>query len=498
MKKRVFYICLVLCWCNLQMMAQEKETYTFPESGTFVIQGRAINIPEGKKCFELSVCNPLGNEGYEVLFREDGTFRKAIPILGVQDIYLYLGDAVTILSYPGDTLQLTFDCKNCPASICLSGSTVERTKEHELSLELYRKFRRKQLDLQKVSWGLGTKNPSADSLMLARIRAYVTEYRATIQEFVAANGAIPHEDYLLYRGYFTGLLWIADRPDLLSRLWHTAPGFTCFTGEKREYSPLYLNPAFNPFQSSVAHDFMQSYFPPKINRLLDVWRDENPVNGFYRQIKVAQAAIPNKSLCECYLTNQFQSRLKYAPPTERKTFKEVGETLLEAMSEPLALKRVKETMEYYLGTMGQGQQAPDFVLKNEKGEPVSLSDLKGKIVYLDFWSEGCGPCVQEFTLQEALHQKYEAYDEQIAYVYICVGSTEKRWKEMLGQYGLKGILLHARSGEDGGIASYQPNAFPLYVLVDKEGRIVEYNTLRPSSLIDSQSNILDRLLEKGH
>lgn len=82
-------------------------------------------------------------------------------------------------------------------------------------------------------------------------------------------------------------------------------------------------------------------------------------------------------------------------------------------------------------------------------------------------------------------------------MYICVGSTEKRWKELLGVYGLKGILLHARSDEEGGIMSYRPDSFPLYVLIDKEGRIVEYNTLRPSELVDSRFNVLDALLRKG-
>lgn len=497
-KKSVFYICLALCGCCLPGMAQEKRACAFPEPGTFVVQGKAVNVPEGEKGFRLAVCGPFENRGYEVPFREDGTFRKVIPIPGTQDVYLYLGDVVAVFSYPGDTLRLTFDYKNCPASIRLSGPTVGRTKEHELSLELHRKFRGKMLNLQRTSWGMGmgTKRTSADSLMLARIREYVTEYRATVRAFVAANGAIPHEDLLLHRAYFTGLLWIADRPDLLSELLHF-PALLCFDGEKQEQRVLYQDPDFNPFQSSDALTFMRFYFPPKIERALDVWGYEDECGRFLRKMRAAQGLVPNRSLREWYLADEFGRMAGHIRPEKRKAAEAAGEALLATVEEPLIRKHVKETMEHYFGTMGQGQPAPDFKLRDEKGETVSLSDLKGKIVYLDFWSEGCGPCVQEFTMQEALHKKYEAYDEQIAYVYICVGSTENRWKELLGVYGLKGILLHAGSDEEGGIMSYRPDSFPLYVLIDKEGRIVEYNTLRPSELVDSRFNVLDALLRKG-
>ena len=51
--------------------------------------------------------------------------------------------------------------------------------------------------------------------------------------------------------------------------------------------------------------------------------------------------------------------------------------------------------------------APDFTLRDASGAPVSLSDLKGQVVMINFWASWCGPCRQEMPLLEAIYQKYE-------------------------------------------------------------------------------------------
>jgi peroxiredoxin len=44
---------------------------------------------------------------------------------------------------------------------------------------------------------------------------------------------------------------------------------------------------------------------------------------------------------------------------------------------------------------GADRRAPDFTLKGMKGESVSLSSLRGKVVLLNFWTKTCGPCLEE-------------------------------------------------------------------------------------------------------
>lgn len=54
-----------------------------------------------------------------------------------------------------------------------------------------------------------------------------------------------------------------------------------------------------------------------------------------------------------------------------------------------------------------GNPAPDFVLTNMQGEKVRLSQLRGKVVIVNFWASWCPPCKLEMPSMETLHQSLE-------------------------------------------------------------------------------------------
>ncbi|MCP8616411.1 TlpA family protein disulfide reductase [Salirhabdus salicampi] len=53
-----------------------------------------------------------------------------------------------------------------------------------------------------------------------------------------------------------------------------------------------------------------------------------------------------------------------------------------------------------------GKTAPDFTLTTLAGETISLSDLRGKKVFLNFWASWCGPCKVEMPEMQEFHEQY--------------------------------------------------------------------------------------------
>lgn len=79
-----------------------------------------------------------------------------------------------------------------------------------------------------------------------------------------------------------------------------------------------------------------------------------------------------------------------------------------------------------------GQTAPDFALSDLDGNPVRLSDLRGKAVVLNFWASWCGPCVEEFPL---FRQAAEAHSGGVAVVGIVFRDGSEAARAFMTRFG---------------------------------------------------------------
>ena len=118
--------------------------------------------------------------------------------------------------------------------------------------------------------------------------------------------------------------------------------------------------------------------------------------------------------------------------------------------------------------------APNFTLPSRSGDMVSLAQLKGQVVMLNFWASWCGPCRQEMPLLDQMHKRYSS-----------LGFT------------LLGVNVEANTEDAERWLVETPVSFP--VLFDKESKVSELYKVSamPSTVfIDRKGNI--RYLHRGY
>jgi thiol-disulfide isomerase/thioredoxin len=131
-------------------------------------------------------------------------------------------------------------------------------------------------------------------------------------------------------------------------------------------------------------------------------------------------------------------------------------------------------------TIGVGKPAPDFDITTTGGKKMKLSDLRGKVVYLDFWSSGCVPCIAEMPDAKKLHEYYKS--KPIAFVNVSLDSKDDVWRYALKKFDVDGInTLEEKGTESETAKKYGVKGIPSYFLIDKDGKFAVIEDLaRPS------------------
>ncbi len=116
--------------------------------------------------------------------------------------------------------------------------------------------------------------------------------------------------------------------------------------------------------------------------------------------------------------------------------------------------------------------APDFSITSSEGEYLSLDELKGKVVLLDFWGTWCGPCVASVPGLRELNKRF-ANNSSFVMISVSSDGSEEKWKDFIGKE--KMVWPQFLDRERTVIRAFRVNAYPTYVLLDAEG-IIRYRT----------------------
>lgn len=127
-----------------------------------------------------------------------------------------------------------------------------------------------------------------------------------------------------------------------------------------------------------------------------------------------------------------------------------------------------------------GQEAPDFTLPNVGHDSTKLSDLRGKLVLIDFWASWCGPCRKKNPQLVALYQQYQhkSYKTATGFEIIGISQDNKEidWIKAIEDDHLTWINVSERKAHTGAVSiQYGVEYIPTTFLINAEGKIVLVN-----------------------
>ena len=124
-----------------------------------------------------------------------------------------------------------------------------------------------------------------------------------------------------------------------------------------------------------------------------------------------------------------------------------------------------------------GKPSPDFKGVDVNGKEYTLADFRGKYVYIDVWATWCGSCRQEIPYLKKLDEDYK--DAQIVFLSLSVDQDKAKWEKMVKEQSMSGVQLHI--GQNSSFQqAYKIEGIPHFILLDREGRIIDKKMSRPS------------------
>ncbi|MEM1357505.1 MAG: TlpA disulfide reductase family protein [Bacteroidota bacterium] len=127
-----------------------------------------------------------------------------------------------------------------------------------------------------------------------------------------------------------------------------------------------------------------------------------------------------------------------------------------------------------LRTYTIGAEAPDFTGLDPEGQEISLSDLRGKVVLIDFWASWCGPCRKENPNVVKMYAKYK--DQGFEILGVSLDNTKSRWLKAIEDDKLTWLHVSDLKGWRSAFAQqYGVSSIPQTILLDKAGNILARN-----------------------
>jgi thiol-disulfide isomerase/thioredoxin len=256
-----------------------------------------------------------------------------------------------------------------------------------------------------------------------------------------------------------------------------------YLGEKKnEQGAAFAAMGFTGYTTAIAEIYLEQKNYPEALRYSREAHDSSKtirgnVNALYAKALIALGKekeafdIIDEAVKEGHSTPEMKTSLK-ALYVKVKGSNAGFDEYMEKVSKAFAAKLRKDMAKQMIN-----QPAPDFTLKDVDGNAVTLDELKGKVVILDFWATWCGPCKRSFPAMKMAVEKYKN-NPDVKFLFIHTWEKEKGAADSAKAYMVRNnfpfqVLMDLKNdkGVNPVLEAYKVTAIPTKFVVDRKGNM---------------------------
>ncbi len=408
----------------------------------------------------------------DTLFIEDGKFSKTLSINNPGFWAFKFGDhAKELFLMPGFSLNISFDAANFGDSYRISG---KGSAENLILDSVYN-------ECDRIDWDLF--NNQAPEVVIPYIDSMYEVNRDYLARLISIAKVDPQfQDYasasLEYD--FAFLKHFREEVNMVINEKNPAGRDKLYVENER-----YLD--IGSYRNFLVQTIYYKTENDSVKKDTALWR--SPQKNLDTKLAVIEK-FKNQPIKE-YLI--FEAISDYLKNNGVKDFTAYYDYFKKNNSDPLYASLVENEYQKKL-RIAPGQPAPIFSAEDIDGKIYTLENFKGRNLYIDTWATWCGWCIKEDPYFEELVKEYQG--EDIVFLCISLDVKRKQWEDYLNKNNKEGLNLFAVTGFDSELAEgFQITAIPTFILIDKDGKIVDSDAPRPSS--PEIRKVLDELLARN-
>ncbi|MEO0339196.1 MAG: TlpA disulfide reductase family protein [Bacteroidota bacterium] len=458
----LFVLAITLFFANCQSADGVKApTY---EAALITINGQINNPSASQQNFVEHV---YGNEGIDII---NGKFTIQIPTSYPTVITAYLGNnRLEVYARPGDRILVSFDETDFENTLVIDGPNGT---ENEI-LKQYAQLQQEGIGNFMSNFQLSeadfiSKIENVQGAGLNFILAAAKQYPDVDQEFIAflkdhnsvAGGSLVG-NYETYHKYMVPQDAEYVPSDTFNTFIKRMSKMSAHRPGIPNYIELHKNQKMALAQKIIMED--SSLMSPEGFNLAKA----QVVEENYKDPKIKELMI-------------FHNIYEYMQMDGTDEVEDQYQEFLANASDGALKMRLKSKHEEW-AHLQKGKSAPGFTFPDKDQAMHSLADFRGKVVYIDVWATWCGPCLAEQPYLAEIEEEYAGNDD-IVFMGVSIDDEKGMWLNAVTQNEMSGVQLFSEGGFNSEInQKYNILGIPRFILIDKEGNLVDATAARPSS-----------------